>query len=250
MKSKENFVIITGACGGIGRELVQAFHDKNFRVIAIDIRQSVSFPSGIDFIQFDVSSVVESLESRVLIKGMISEIICEGKLDALINNAAIQVVKEIEEISYLDWKQTLDVNLLAPFFWSQMFLNELESSRGSILNISSIHARQTKKKFGVYATSKAGLSSLTRLMAIELGDRVRVNAIEPGAISTQMLEEGFKDNPQDRTNLNSIQPMGRIGKPSEVAELALFLTSERARFINGSAITIDGGIGNQLHDPI
>ena len=250
MSGQDKFVIITGACGGIGRELTQAFYEENFRVIAIDKIESVTFPTSIDFIQFDVSSVVENLDSRSRIKSVVSEIILDGQLVALINNAAVQIVKEIEKITYSDWKQTLDVNLLAPFFWSQMFLDKLEASRGSILNISSIHARQTKKNFGVYATSKAGLSSLTKLMAIELGDRVRVNAIEPGAISTQMLEDGFKDNPQNRTRLNFVQPMGRIGRPSEVAQLALFLTSEKARFINGSAISIDGGIGSQLHDPI
>jgi NAD(P)-dependent dehydrogenase (short-subunit alcohol dehydrogenase family) len=250
MKTNESFVIITGACGGIGRELVRTFHGEGFRVIAIDTRKSIEFPSGVNFLEYDVSSINEDQESRLAIKREINNLIEGNQLIALINNAAVQIVKEIREITYLDWKQTLDVNLLAPFFWSQMFLDALESSRGSILNISSIHARQTKKKFAVYATSKAGLSSLTRLMAIELGDRVRVNAIEPGAISTQMLEEGFRENPLDRDRLDSIQPMGRIGQPIEVAQLAVFLTSEKARFINGSSIAIDGGIGNQLHDPI
>ena len=131
-----------------------------------------------------------------------------------------------------------------------MFLEELSDNHGSVLNISSIHASQTKKGFTVYATSKAALSALTKLLAIELGSRVRVNAIEPGAISTKMLEAGFLLEPEKRIALDNLQPMGRIGEPSEVAKLASFLTSDSARFINGSAIAIDGGIRNQLHDPL
>ena len=219
-------------------------------MIAIDVKKADSFPENTDFINFDISNVVESESSRDILKQQIFDLVGTGSIHALINNAAVQIVKAIEKIDFMDWRLTLETNLLAPFFLSQMFLKELDASRGSILNISSVHARQTKKNFSVYATSKAGLSALTRLMAIELGDRIRVNAIEPGAISTQMLEEGFRDLPNRRKLLNQIQPMGRIGEPAEVAQLALFLTSANAKFINGSTISIDGGIRNQLHDPI
>jgi NAD(P)-dependent dehydrogenase (short-subunit alcohol dehydrogenase family) len=249
MKSSE-FVIITGACGGIGRELVRVYAEAGFQVIGIDIKKVDFFSENAAFINFDVSSVVDDDGSRSILKQQIFDIVGDGSIHALINNAAVQIVKVIENIDFSDWRLTLETNLLAPFFLSQMFLKELDSSGGSILNISSVHARQTKKNFSVYATSKAALSALTRLMAIELGDRIRVNAIEPGAISTQMLEEGFRDLPNERKLLNQIQPMGRIGEPGEVAQLALFLTSANAKFINGSTISIDGGIRNQLHDPI
>jgi NAD(P)-dependent dehydrogenase (short-subunit alcohol dehydrogenase family) len=134
-------------------------------------------------------------------------------------------------VTYDDWNSVLSVNLLAPFFWTQYFLDLLEESSGSVLNISSIHARQTKKDFSVYATSKAALSGLTRLMSIELGARIRVNALEPAAISTQMLESN------------------RIGTTEEIANVALFVTSEKCGFLNGASIAVDGGIGNLLHDP-
>ena len=173
----------------------------------------------------------------------------KNRIKALINNAAIQRVKLFEEVTINDWQETLDVNLLAPFFFTQLFLEDLTKSNGSVLNISSIHASQTKRELSVYATSKAALSSLTKLLAIELGSRVRVNAIEPGAISTQMLESGFQSEPEKRKLLDKLQPMERIGEPSEVAKLALFLTSYSARFVNGAAVAIDGGIRNQLHDP-
>jgi NAD(P)-dependent dehydrogenase (short-subunit alcohol dehydrogenase family) len=243
-------VIITGACGGIGRELVNEYLSADYQVIAIDSKAKIKELGVADFLQFDLATLVSDDKARSTFKESILSITGKNQIKALINNAAIQTVKSFEEIKTEDWQETLEVNLLAPFFFAQLFLEELTASRGSILNISSIHASQTKKGFSVYATSKAALSSLTKLLAIEIGNRVRVNAIEPGAISTQMLESGFISEPKKRMLLDNLQPMGRIGEPSEVAKLALFLTSDDARFINGSAIAIDGGIRNQLHDPM
>jgi len=243
-------IIITGACGGIGRELVKEYLAGSYQVIAIDSQPKIQELDGVDFIQFDLATLVSNKDAREAIKDSILALTGKNRIKALINNAAVQTVKSFEEIEAEDWQVTLEVNLLAPFFFSQLFLGELTESNGSILNISSIHASQTKKGFSVYATSKAALSALTKLLAIELGSRVRVNAIEPGAVSTQMLESGFLSEPKKRKLLDSLQPMGRIGEPNEVAKLALFLTSDSARFINGSAIAIDGGIRNQLHDPL
>ena len=243
-------VIITGACGGIGRELVNEYLKANYHVIAIDSKAKIKDLGEVDFLEFNLATLVQGIDSREVLKEAILKLAGENKIKALVNNAAIQTVKPFEEINAKDWQETLEVNLLAPFFFAQLFLGELTLSNGSVLNISSIHASQTKKGFSVYATSKAALSALTKLLAIELGSRVRVNAIEPGAISTQMLESGFLAEPNKRKQLDNLQPMERIGEPSEVAKLAVFLTSDSARFINGSAIAIDGGIRNQLHDPL
>jgi NAD(P)-dependent dehydrogenase (short-subunit alcohol dehydrogenase family) len=243
-------IVITGACGGIGRELVNEYRAANYHVIAIDSTPKIKELGDVDFLRFNLTTLVDNLNSRESIKESILKMSDGNQIKALINNAAVQTVKRFEDIDFVDWQETLAVNLLAPFFFAQLFLEELTVSNGSILNISSIHASQTKKGFSVYATSKAALSALTKLLAIELGSRVRVNAIEPGAISTQMLESGFLSEPEKRKLLDSLQPMERIGEPNEVAKLALFLTSDSARFINGSAIAIDGGIRNQLHDPL
>ncbi len=243
-------VIITGACGGIGRELVKEYRNANFQVIAIDSKPKIEELGDVDFLMFNLASLVFDDDSRESLKSSISNLVGPNQIKALINNAAVQTVKQFEDINAQDWQETLEVNLLAPFFFAQLFLEELTANSGSILNISSIHASQTKKGFSVYATSKAALSALTKLLAIELGSRVRVNAIEPGAISTQMLESGFLTEPEKRRMLDRLQPMERIGEPGEVAKLAMFLTSDSARFINGSAIAIDGGIRNQLHDPL
>jgi NAD(P)-dependent dehydrogenase (short-subunit alcohol dehydrogenase family) len=242
-------VIITGACGGIGRALVAAYSRDGYRVLATDTKPPLPEFQDVEFYQIDLRLTVLDSAFRNKTLGAIRASIGGDTLFALINNAAEQIVKPIEEVDLEDWNSVLSVNLLAPFFWTQYFLDLLEVTHGSVLNISSIHARQTKKNFSVYATSKAALSGLTRLLSIELGDRVRVNAIEPAAISTQMLEAGFQENPEQRRLLDNYHPTNRIGTVEEVAQVALFVTSERCAFLNGACISVDGGIGNLLHDP-
>jgi len=247
--NKDKAVIITGACGGIGRALVHAYSKEGFYVLATDSRNPLPEFSSVKFFKIDLRETVEDEVFRVRELGQLRQELHGLRLIALINNAAEQMVKPIEKVTYEDWNSVLSVNLLAPFFWTQYFLDLLEESSGSVLNISSIHARQTKKDFSVYATSKAALSGLTRLMSIELGARIRVNALEPAAISTQMLESGFEGNPRGRLKLDSYHPTNRIGTTEEIANVALFVTSEKCGFLNGASIAVDGGIGNLLHDP-
>ena len=244
-----NAVIITGACGGIGRSLVRAYRDAGFYVLATDSREALPEFFDVKFFQIDLRETVTDVSKREKWLGKLRLELQGYRLVALVNNAAEQIVKPIEEVTFDDWNSVLSVNLLAPFFWTQYFLDLLEDASGSVLNISSIHARQTKKDFSVYATSKAALSGLTRLMSIELGNRIRVNAIEPAAISTQMLEDGFENSPSERKKLDSYHPTKRIGTADEVAQVALFVTSENCGFLNGALVAVDGGIGNLLHDP-
>lgn len=249
LKQNQSAVIITGACGGIGRELCRSFFDSGFKVIAIDSRDAIPGLEVDEFIQMDLTKILNDASAKRDLRNFIDDASKGIILKGLVNNAAIQIVRSFEDLTEDDWKLTLDTNLLVPFVLSQLFLEPLAVGSGSILNISSIHANQTKRHFAAYATSKAALSSMTRLLAIELGNRIRVNAIEPGAIATEMLEQGFKDSPQKRTQLDDMQPMKRIGTPQEVAQLARFLISDEARFINGATVQIDGGIRSQLYDP-
>lgn len=242
-------VIITGACGGIGRALVRAYSEAGYHVLATDSQEALPEFSEVKFFRIDLRETVEDLNAREKYLAELRSELAGYELIALVNNAAEQIIKPIEDVTVEDWNSVLSVNLLAPFFWTQYFLDMLEDSSGSVLNISSIHARQTKKEFSVYATSKAALSGLTRLMSIELGNRIRVNAIEPAAISTQMLEAGFANSPSEREKLDSYHPTKRIGTTDEIAQVALFITSERCGFLNGASIAVDGGIGNLLHDP-
>ena len=132
---------------------------------------------------------------------------------------------------------------------TQMFLDSLKRNKGAVVNISSIHALQTKRNFVTYATSKGALSSLTRNMAVDIGNGVRVNAIEPAAVSTDMLRAGFEGKEEQFELLEAFHPIARIATPEEVAQLALFLCSEQSSFIHGACLNATGGIHGCLSDP-
>ncbi len=145
---------------------------------------------------------------------------------------------------------TLNTNLLAPFWLIKRSLPMLRAAKGSIVNITSIHAALTKREFTVYATSKGAMVSLTRALAIELAPDVRVNAVIPAATDTPMLRDGFRDNLKGLRELGDYHPLGRIAQPEEIAQVVFYLAGPHASFITGTAINVDGGIGASLHDPV
>ena len=238
--------LITGAAGGIGRVLCREFARAGYLVIEVDRVQPEDAPSG--FVQFDLSRLGHSPEDAA---SFFEEVKTRsgGRLDVLVNNAAAQVVKPIEDVTPGDWAATLDTNLLAPFWLTQGLLPLLRAARGSVVNVSSIHSRLTKRGFSLYATSKGALDTMTRALALELAPAVRVNAIRPAATDTPMLREGFGGDIEKYNELSGYHPAARIAQPEEIARLALFLAGPDAGFITGACYDIDGGIGAKLHDP-
>lgn len=239
-------VLVTGAAGGIGKAICQVFLEKEYRVIGVDCRKTAKLPYEV--LHFDVSrlshndAACESFCRRV-------EEFTEGHLDVLVNNAAVQIVKPIQEISVDDWDVTLATNLLAPFWLVQRFLPILRAAKGNVVNISSIHSMLTKPEFALYATSKGALISLTRSLAVELAPDIRVNAVVPAATNTPMLRAGLGNNFDGLTTLNKYHPLSHIAQPEEVAQVVLFLASPQASFMTGTSVNVDGGIGSCLHDP-
>ncbi|MCI0504636.1 MAG: SDR family oxidoreductase [Gammaproteobacteria bacterium] len=241
-------VLITGANGGIGQALCRKFRGTGWKVIGTD-RDATSGLDVDSYISMELGRL--SRDTKYLIDRLnaIQAAIPETGLRALINNAAIQIVSPVEQLTADDWHTTLDVNLLAPFLLTQALLPELEKAKGSVINIASIHAQLTKPHFSAYATSKAALVGLTRSLAVELGSRVRVNAICPAAIATPMLVAGFDQNPGGLDELASYHPTGTIGTPDEVALAALYLADANSKFLNGAVLELNGGIAARLHDP-
>jgi len=249
MDQDKPYVLITGVSGGIGGALVQAFFEAGYRVIATDIVPPGN-GQGIEyFFQINLESLIENENEAKEFYDRVQLILKQGGLKALVNNAALQIIKPIDELTVNDLMRTLNVNSAAPFFLIQNFLVNLIRANGSVINISSIHGELTKPNFVAYATSKAALSGLTRALAVELGARVRINGIAPAAIETKMLKSGFENKLEKFDELSRMHPVGRIGHPHEVANLAVFLASKSAGFINGSIFEIDGGISKRLHDP-
>lgn len=243
------YVLITGAAGGIGRALVERFKSAGYSVIATDIVESPGDLSYEHYFKIDLERTVEDEDYAATQFALIVACLNGKGLKALINNAAIQILGGVDSLTRHDWRKTLDINLTAPFLWTQALLPHLEKIGGGIVNISSIHARLTKKNFVAYATSKAALSGMTRAMAIDLEGRVRINAIEPAAIETPMLKAGFVGEPLLYNQLQLCHPQGRIGSPEEVANLALAMFDQGLNFMHGECVSLDGGISKRLFDP-
>lgn len=247
--AEQGCVIITGAAGGIGQAMVKCFSEAGYGVIGTDkVATPASSPCQ-HYICADLQRTVADAEYASGIFDQIRLCLARNSLKALVNNAAVQVLSPAHCLGRNDWRSTLDVNLLAPFFWTQSLLNELQACHGTVLNISSIHARLTKQNFIAYSTSKAALTGLTRAMAAELGSRIRVLAIEPAAIDTVMLREGFSGNPGGYNKLKAYHPTTDIGTPVDLARLAVSIVTLENSFLNGAIINMDGGIGACLSDP-
>ncbi len=238
-------VLITGVLGGIGSALAKAFKENGYYVYGLDRREDYQGNCH-RFIQFDLNLFVKDVDYRIQFSALFDEYI--PKLDVLINNAAVQLLDRTEDIKLDDWMETLNVNLTGPLLLSKLFLNRLEERQGCIINIASIHHQLTKPRFVSYATSKSALVGLTKALAVDLEGRVRVNAISPAAIETEMLRAGFRGKEKALKKLQKVHPVQRIGYPEEVARLALFLASENNGFIHGANIQLDGGISSVLKD--
>jgi NAD(P)-dependent dehydrogenase (short-subunit alcohol dehydrogenase family) len=239
--------LITGSCGGIGTALCRAFREDGYRVVGIDRRGSSEECDA--SVVADVARTCRDLDHRAELLDEVRAQCGDKGVHALVNNAAIQVLGSVEELTVDDWTLTLDTNLLAPFVLIRELLGELRAAGGSVVNIGSVHAALTKPGFTCYATSKSALAGLTRSLAVELSGSVRVNCIHPAATRTPMLEAGFAGREDSLRELSAMHPLGRIADPAEVAQVALFLASEQASFITGASIDVDGGIGGRLHDP-
>lgn len=238
-------VFITGVLGGIGSAMAKAFKKEGYYVYGVDKREDFEGVADRSF-RFDIKEFVEDAEYRIRFTDIFNEII--PNLDVLVNNAAVQILGSLDEIKLDEWQETLNVNLTGPMLLSKLFLKRLEAKSGCIINIGSIHQQLTKPAFVSYATSKSALIGLTKSLAVDLEGRVRVNAISPAAIETQMLREGFDNDESALDELRKIHPVQRIGYPSEVAKLALFLASENTGFIHGANFHLDGGISSVLKD--
>jgi len=244
-------VLITGAAGGIGRAAVTFFAEKGWRVIGVD-RSTFddAFPAGGLFIQAEISRP-ESMDSILQQVQAFTP-----SLDALVNNAAVQVAKPLIETTVEEWDMVIANNLRPAFLLSKLAYPLLKAAGGgAIVNVSSVHAVQTSTNIAAYAASKGALLAFTRAVAIEFAcDNIRVNAILPGAVDTPMLRAGLnrghvvgEDVHARLDNLARRTVNGRVGKPSEIAHAIYFLADDtQSSFMTGQAMIVDGGATARL----
>ena len=249
--SSNRTLLITGAAGGIGRATVNLFAENGWRVIGVDRSDfAADFPLNGLFIQADIARPEEM--QAIFEKAHAFT----DTLDALVNNAALQIAKPLVETSVEEWDSVMNANLRSVFLGLKLSYPLLKARGGAgVVNISSVHAIQTSVNISAYAASKGGMLALTRAMAIEFApDNIRVNAVLPGAVDTPMLRAGLQrghlggDNVQSRLdNLARRTVNGRVGLPSEIAHAIYFLAdNEQSSFMTGQAMVVDGGATARL----
>jgi len=220
---QDKVVVVTGGASGIGKTIVQEFKDNNATVCVIDIQDNDYF--------------VGDLSSQEVISQFVKKVINDyGKIDILVNNA-LPLNKGIDACTYQEFNYALSVGVTAPFYLSQLFLPYF-SKQGSIINIISTRAFMSQPNTESYSASKGGLAALTHALAISLAGKVRGNSIAPGWIDTESKQYSGSDAKQ--------HPVQRVGNPLDIANMVLFLSSEKASFITGENITIDGGMSKQM----
>ena len=241
--------LITGASSGIGSATAKLFAQEGWHVIGV-ARRKMNKPEGINHYIFgDVSKVSD-------VQRIFDEITNEeGHIDALINNAGIQICKPLVETTIEEWDAIMNTNVRSIFLCVKNAYPLMHEHGGSIVNVSSVHAIATSASIAAYAASKGAILTLTRAMAIELAhENLRVNAVLPGAVDTPMLRAGFKrghlkvsDPQQQIEELSCRTVIGRIGTPEEIAQAILFLADEsRSSFITGQMLVVDGGATAKL----
>ncbi|MEX2275338.1 MAG: SDR family NAD(P)-dependent oxidoreductase [Actinomycetota bacterium] len=246
-------VLVTGGSSGIGAAVVHAFADAGARVRSIGrdpgrleaVRQAAAAPQRIDTAVMDVA---EPTAVRAMVLDAIEDL---GALDVLVNNAGVAFATPVLDLPLAQWRQTLSVNLDAPFIASQVAARHMvERGGGAIVNIASVDAFQAEAPQADYNVSKAALVMLTRSFALELGHLgVRVNAVAPGETRTAMIAEEV-DREDFREHYLRKIPMRRFAEAEEIASVVCFLASQEASFVTGETIVVDGGgLSGGWYDP-
>lgn len=236
---KDKVAIITGGASGIGASLAKLFTAEGATVIAADINQDalneISTHENIHGMKLDVTSeenwqtLVNNIEKQF------------GKIDILINNAGVSSEKSIQQIDYKDWELLSKINGFGTLLGLKYIIPIMEKYKtGSIVNLSSVTA-QVGMGLNSYTASKGSVRAITKAAAAEFGRKgVRVNAVFPGVIETPMTAN-LESSADQLKQINAMTPLGRLGKPEEVANAILFLASDEASYITGAELVIDGG---------
>ena len=220
---KNKVVVITGGANGIGKTIAEEFRREGADVCFIDIAEN-------DYFIGDISK-------KEVLESFVEKVIADyGKVDYLINNA-VPIMKGIEECTYEEFNYALQVGVSAPFYLSKLFASYFAEG-ASIINISSSRDRMSQPQTESYTAAKGGIAALTHALAVSLAGKVRVNSISPGWIDTTFTTYEGADAVQ--------QPAGRVGNPLDIANMVLFLCSDKAGFITGENICIDGGMTKQM----
>jgi glucose 1-dehydrogenase len=247
MQLQEKVAIVTGGATGIGRAIAERFAAEGAAVVVNYHRSSSDADEVVGGIHDKggrAIAVQADVATSADVKAMVDRARKEfGRIDVLVNNAGLEKQTGILDVAEADWDLVVGVNLKGAFLCLQAVGRVMaEQKSGSIVNISSVHEDLPFAGFAPYAASKGGMRMLMRTAAIELAPRgIRINNVAPGAIATPINAREL-GNPEKMRVVNATIPEGRMGRPEEVAEVALFLASDRASYVTGSTYYVDGGL--------
>jgi NAD(P)-dependent dehydrogenase (short-subunit alcohol dehydrogenase family) len=230
--------LVTGAAGGIGREIVAALRSSDWTVATTDL------PGTDGLLETDLA-IPADLRYRDTCLEVVDVVLSQlGRLDLLVNNAASMTIVEPTVSTMALWWKDIEVNLTAPLWLTQASAPALRAAHGQVINITSISGLRGEAGFSAYAASKAGLLGMTRSLARELAPAIRVNAIAPGPTDTAQLARDAQFNGLDLADLHRMytadMPIGRLVGPTEVADLVVYLAGSHA--ITGECVQINGGM--------
>lgn len=248
---RSKVAVVTGSSKGIGRAIVLAFAKSNtYSGIVVNARKRDEAErvakEAENIGNCDSIAIIADVSQEADCIRLIDEIVKHyGRIDVLVNNAGIQQEVPFEDTSIEVWQKIIAVDLTGPFVCSREAVKHMLNQTpkgGCIINISSVHQIIPKPHYVPYATSKAGIEMMTKTMALELAhDNIRVNAVAPGAIETDMNQELKEDKAELSKVLRRI-PLQRIGTPEEIANMVEFLASDKASYVTGSTFFVDGGM--------
>ena len=232
--------IVTGGSRGIGRAIVDRLYQDGLNIVTCGRGDRPDgLPNEIIWVKADITKLKDAIA------------VCQqardtfGSIDVLVNNAGTQVEKTIADSTDDDWQLVIDTNCKGVFNMCREALKDMATSKGNIINIGSISGHVSDPSMALYNASKAFVHGLTRSIAIDHGPQVRCNAVCPGWIMTQMAEDGFalaKDPERAMSDALARHPVGRFGKPEDIANIISWLASDESSYVSGACMTVDGGM--------
>jgi NAD(P)-dependent dehydrogenase (short-subunit alcohol dehydrogenase family) len=245
MSKRDRVAVVTGGAQGIGRRTAELLAERDFRVAVIDLREAVATVEGIQRSGGQAMAFAGDVTDEDAVEHFAERVMeTWGRVDVLVNNAGISLIRAAEETSAAEYRRMLEVNLVGPFLLAKAFGKRmLAAGSGSVVNVASIAGLVAVADRAAYNASKHGLVGLTRTLAAEWGGRgVRVNAVCPGWVKTEMDVADQAGGSYTDADITQRVPMGRFATPDDVARAIAFLADEReSGFVNGHTLVVDGG---------
>ncbi|OXS61923.1 hypothetical protein B1A99_04810 [Cohnella sp. CIP 111063] len=255
MSWENKTVIVTGGGSGIGRAVAKKFAEAGASVVVVGRTAAKVEAVAAEIVTQGgrAAAKAANVASEADVKRVVRETLAEfGRIDVLVNNAAVCPQVRLTDMSLDEWNGVITNNLTSVFlFCREVVPAMLEQGGGAIVNVSSVHALATLDGYSAYAASKAGIAGLTRAIALDYAKmNIRANTVLPGAVHTQMLESSVKnlDTPKEEImkQWDDSQPIGRVGRPEEIASVVFFAASPDNSFMTGSTLVADGGMTAEL----